>query len=148
MVAGVAGVAAPSALFAEPRGGNPSDALVAELSASADSGAGKLVVSGRMLGAHHKPLAGATVEIWLADTNGEHASVITDADGRFFTTIALVGQSGRPRHIRYRVSHNGRETPVKQIHFSRKLGIPADQVARLQRDETGFWRTTFGATLA
>lgn len=148
MIAGVAGVAAPVTLFAGPRGGNPSDALVAELSASASSGAEKLVLSGRILGANRKPLADATVEVWQADANGEHASVITDADGRFFTTIAPVGQSGRPQHIRYRVSHNGRETLVKQLHFAREPGIPADQVAQLQRDDTGIWRTTFGVTLA
>lgn len=148
MIAGVAGVAAPATLFAEARGGNPRDAMVAELSAGAGSGAEKLVVSGRILGANRKPLPDATVEMWLADMNGERACVITDADGRFFTTIAPMGQSSRPRHIHYRVRHGGRETLVKQLHFAREPGIPADQIAQLQRDDTGFWRTTFGVTLA
>jgi protocatechuate 3,4-dioxygenase beta subunit len=148
MIAGVAGVAAPVTLFAEPRNGNPRDALVTGLSASAGSGADKLVVSGRILDAKRNPLADATVEVWQADTNGERASVMTDADGRFFTSIAPGGQAGRPQHIRYRVSHNGRATSVKQLHFTRETGFPADRVAQLQRDDTGTWRTTFGITLA
>lgn len=148
MIAGVAGIAAPVSLFAGTRGGNPPDALFAELSAIPHARANRLVVSGRILGTNRKPLADATVEVWHSDANGDRASVTTDADGRFFTAIAPVGQPGRPQHIQYRVHHNGRDTPVKQLHFARQPGIPADQVAPLQRDDTGTWRTTFGVTLA
>jgi protocatechuate 3,4-dioxygenase beta subunit len=133
MIAGVAGAAAPAAVFAGT-GGSPREELVVSTFVGRTDG---LVVSGRILGADSKPLAGATVEVWLADSQGSHASVSTDADGRFFTAVSPAGH-GRPQDIRYRVSHGGRETSVKRHHFAR---------GQMQRDEAGAWRATFGAAL-
>jgi len=132
----IAGVAAPAALFAThcSAAGNT---LVAELTATASGGAEKVLVSGRILGAHGKALAGALVEALHGATN-EGIGVNTDADGRFmFTTVAPTGSTGLPRPVRYRVSHEGHQTPVTQL-----------EAAQLQRDPAGTWRGTFGLTLA
>ena len=134
----MAGLAAPATLFAAQYGGTPGAAPVAELAAG---DAEKMVVSGRMLGANGKPLSGARVKLLRADPKGD-ASVTTDADGRFMFTTAAV------ERIDYRVSHHGHATPVKQLHFARGRGVPGAQIVRLQRDDAGVWRGTFGLTLA
>ncbi len=133
MIAGLAGAAAPVPLLAGPLS-------VAEVEAGGS--APRLIVSGRILGGPGgKPLAGVTVEVWHADASGDFASATTDGDGRFFTTITSAALSGRLRRIHYRVSHQGRETPVTQR-------ISNDLVANLRRDDASTWRTTFGLTLA
>jgi protocatechuate 3,4-dioxygenase beta subunit len=133
-MAGLAGAAAPASVFAVSGASTRN-----ELAASAPIGqTDRLVVSGRILGGSGKPLAGATVEVWLADSRDTRASVSTDADGRFFAAVSPA-ERGRPQDIRYRVSHRGRETPVKRHHFAR---------GQMQRDEAGAWRATFGTTLA
>ena len=167
VLAGLAGVAAPATLFAGQCGGTLRNApVVAELFASGSGGKDKLVVSGRILGAPDcKPLAGATVEVWHADANRDYraftrgkqddpgcvpcASVTTDADGRFmFTTIVSAEYPGHPRHINYRVTHQGHAMPVTQLYFARERGVPDDRVAQVHRDDAGTWRATFGLTLA
>lgn len=181
VIAGLAGVAAPATLFAGQCSAPRNAPAVAELFASGNEGKDRLVVSGRIVGAPDgKPLAGATVEVWHADESGDYsadhgkiargtpdspgsppcASVTTDADGRFvFTTIAPAEYSGRPRHIRYRVSHQGHAMPVTQLYFAPARGVSDDRVAQLQRDDNfavaqlqrdnaGTWRATFGLTLA
>jgi len=133
MMAGLAGAAAPAPLF-----GGPFSATAVETGGSAP----RLIVSGRILcGRDHKPLAGATVEMWLAGAGGEFTSAATDGDGRFFAAISPLDTAGRPRRIDYRVRHAGRETPVTRR-------ITNDLVANLGRDDAGALRTTFGLTLA
>ena len=132
MIAGVTGAVTPVAVFA----GQPGDAMVAELAAS--TGKGKLILSGRILGHDGKALSGAVVELLRAHSSGD-AGATTDADGRFMlTTVAA-------ERIDYRVIHDGNATPVRQLRFAR---VPGDHVARLQRDDEGTWRATFGLTLA
>ena len=133
MMAGLAGAAAPSPLFA-------GQLSIAEIGAA--ESAPRLIVSGRILGGPDgKPLAGATVEAWHAGAAGDAARATTDGDGRFFTTIASADPSSRPRRIHYRVRHEGREMPVTQR-------ISDDLVANLRRDDAGAWRTTFALALA
>lgn len=86
---------------------------------------GKLVVSGRILGADGKPVFGALVEVLRA---GSDATATTDADGRF---MVMMTASTR---IRYRVSHDDHETRVEQL--------------QLAQDVAGTWRGTFGLALA
>ncbi len=137
----IAGASAPAALIAAQCGAAGS-ALAAGLPASASRTAGTLIVSGRMLDGAGKPLAGALVEVLNPGSNAG-ASATTDADGRFLLTSAV------PRAIlNYRVSRRGHETVAKQLHFAHQPGVPDDQVARLQRDDAGVWRTTFGLALA
>ena len=166
MIAGVAGRAAPASLFAAQNVTMPSKApTMTEL--FTDGGEGKLVVSGRITDAPDgKPLAGAMLEAWHAETRGHangiargaqggpdnllHTSVTADADGRFvFTTARPAGKSGRPPSLNYQISHQGHAMPVAQLYLGRARGVPADLVANsLQRDDTGTWRATFGLTLA
>jgi hypothetical protein len=84
---------------------------------------GKLVLSGRILGADAKPLSGATVSMGTDQ-------VAADADGRF----ALITTAAQPARAQYRVTHEGRAAD----------GIVADA----RRDLDGTWRASFGLTLA
>ena len=85
---------------------------------------GKLVVSGRILGADGKPVFGALVEVLRA---GAEATATTDADGRFMLTTTA------STRIRYRVSHAEHATRVEQMN--------------LDADDAGTWRGTFGLAL-
>ena len=85
---------------------------------------GKLVVSGRILGADGKPVFGALVEMLRA---GSEATATTDADGRFMLTTTA------STRIRYRVSHAEHATRVEQLNLS--------------ADDAGTWRGTFGLAL-
>ena len=140
MIAGLAGMAVPGTLFAARSGGG--------------TGAEKLIVSGRILRADGKPLAGAKVEALNARAHGG-SSVTTDADGRFvFATLAPAGNSPR---IHYQVSHAEHGTLARQLYLGRAPGVGSkdvaqlqrgrENVAQLQRDEAGTWRAAFGLTL-
>lgn len=86
---------------------------------------GKLVVSGRILGADGNPVFGALVEVLRA---GPEATATTDADGRFMLTTTA------STRLRYRVSHKEHGTRVEQLS--------------LAQDDAGIWRGTFGLALA
>ena len=144
MLAGLAAGVAPAAFFAGPGRAAHHNEIASTV---ALAGTGKLIVSGRVLGADRRPLAGALVGMWRPDTQAERARAATDADGRFFVTIAPAGR-GRPQFVRYRVSHRGRVMTENQLYFEREPGVPDDRIARLQRDDSGAWRATFGLTLA
>lgn len=140
-----------------------------ELCASGSGGKERLIISGRVQGAPDcKPLAGALVEVWHADANGDYsgftrgkqddpacllrASVKTDAEGRYsFATIVPAEYPGRPRHIHYRVSHAAHATLVTQLYFGRERGVSDELVTTLQRDAKGapgVARAAFDITLA
>jgi protocatechuate 3,4-dioxygenase beta subunit len=149
MIAGLAGAAAPAITFGTQTNGVPLDARDAGRIAAFSAGEHKLVVSGRILRPDGAPLAGGTVEAWHVDADAAHASATTDADGRFMFTMTTTGKtSGRPQGIRYRVRHRGHDTPVTQLQFARSPGAPEGRVARLQRDDAGIWRASFGHSLA
>jgi protocatechuate 3,4-dioxygenase, beta subunit len=102
-----------------------------------------IVVQGRVLDEACRPIAGALVEIWQANTHGRYdhekdagnprpldpnfqswAEMPTDAEGRFrFTTIKPgsypVGDDGwiRPPHIHFRVSRRGYHELVTQMYL-------------------------------
>ena len=122
--------------------------------ASGSGGKERLLVTGRVLGADCKPLAGALVEVWHADANGDYtgftrgkkddpacllrAAIKTDAEGRYtFSTIVPAEYPGRPRHIHYRVSHAAHATLVTQLYFGRERGIADELVTTLKRDDKG-----------
>ena len=137
-----------------------------DLCTSGSGGKARLVVSGRILGAPDcKPLAGALVEVWHADANGDYsgftrgkaddpacllrASLKTDADGRYsFSTIVPAEYPGRPPHIHYRVSHAGHATLVTQLYFARERGVAEALVVPLQRDDKGVSRAVFDISIA
>ena len=134
------------------------------LCTSGSGGKEPLTVSGRVLGSDCKPLAGALVEVWHADANGDYshftrgkpddpacllrAGIKTDAEGRYsYTTIVPSEYPGRPRHIHYRVSHAGHTTLVTQLYFAKERGAVDALIATVQRDDKGVSRASFDVTL-
>lgn len=111
----------------------------------------RLTVNGRVLGAPDcKPLGGALIEVWQADTKGEYSQVSrsrkddprcllratlkSGADGRYAFRTVLPGEyPGRPRHIHYRISMQGYRTLVTQLYFNPERGVDAALVVRLTR---------------
>lgn len=174
--AGAALFTAPGMLYAQQCRVTPRDALgpfykpnapsQAELCASGSGGGEKLLVTGRVVGMPDcKPLLGAVVEVWQADARGDYtlftpgkkddercllrASIRADGEGRYaFNTILPGEYPGRPRHIHYRVSHQGYTTLVTQLYFTRERGVPDQLVVSTVRSAQGVARTVFDITLA
>jgi protocatechuate 3,4-dioxygenase beta subunit len=89
-----------------------------------------------------KPLAGAVVEIWHADSDGSYhpngngpasnykpeeialrGFVLTDAEGRYrFTTIYPGEYSGRTRHIHFKIRGSGKPELTTQLIVPAKPG--------------------------
>ncbi len=147
LMAGLAGAAVPTVLCA-------AHAAASGRVASAAVTKTPLVVSGRIVTPDGKPLSGAAVEVWHAgaqapETCAPCALVSTDGDGRFvFAVTTPASRAGAPREIRYRVSHRDHAATVRELHFARRRGAPGQEIARLHRDESGTWRTTFALTVA
>lgn len=176
ITAALALLAAPVTAFAQQCRVTPRDALgpfyksgaplQTELCASGSGGGEKLLVIGRVLGMPDcKPLPGAAVEVWQADARGDYtlftpgkkddercllrASIRADSEGRYtFTTILPGEYPGRPRHIHYRVSHQGYTTLVTQLYFTRERGVPDQLVVSTARSAQGVARAVFDITLA
>lgn len=136
----------------------------AELCASGSGGAGKLVVTGRVLGMPHcTPLADALVEVWQADERGHYSQVgakpddpgcllrgamRTDSEGAYRYATVLPGDyPGRPRHIHYRVSHARYATLVTQLYFDKRRGMPDALVVSVAPDSNGIAHAKFDITL-
>ena len=104
----------------------------------------KIVVSGRILGAHDgQALAGAQIEIWLADAHGVRAEqsrevVTADGDGRYFAAL-----NGNAQRLQYRVSHQGYTARVTQLHAGKR-----QRAVTLMRDDAGATRAAFEMMLA
>jgi protocatechuate 3,4-dioxygenase beta subunit len=142
MIAGLTGAAVPATgLAAVCAGNSPPDAGVGTVSIGRGD---TLLVSGRIVDANCKPVAGARVEL-LQPRAPDAAAALTDGDGRFvLTTIA----TGATRHVDYRVSREAHSAHVARVHFARRARAARADLAQLQRDEGGVWRTTVGVTLA
>lgn len=110
-----------------------------------------LDVSGRVLDRSGAPRAGARVEIWQCDTQGEYHHVggregdpdfqgfgaaIADADGRYaFRTIRPVAYPGRTPHIHFNVLEGGKRRLTSQIFVEGEPGNARDGLYRqLGRD--------------
>lgn len=106
---------------------------------AAPFGSGKVVVSGRVVGAADgRALAGAQIEIWQADARGvrvegTHEVITADGDGRYFAAI----KAGAPRLV-YRVSHKGYTTRIAQLNSS-----APQRTVSLTRDDAGVTRAAF-----
>jgi len=110
-------------------------------------GGAALHLTGRVLGADGKPMAGARVEIWQSDQQGvydhPHAAgrekfdksfrgfgeIATDADGRYqFLTQVPVRYSGRPPHIHAKVFAGGDEKLTTQLYIKDHPGNDRDGI--------------------
>ncbi len=122
MLAGAAGIAAPSGVFAlQPVSGF----LPGEM----------LLVSGRIVDGNGKPIAGA----WVTGTGGNPSDTParTDGDGRFMLETQV---SGAGTYVEYGVG-DLRSGASKRVSVSYR-----EAPARFKRDEQGVWRTTFTLT--
>jgi hypothetical protein len=137
LIAGLAGTAAAMSSAASALAGECTSMRGdAETLARFYTAEGKLVVSGRIVDAQCKPVAGATIDVLHRDP-AARVTVTSDADGRFmFTTIA----PGPAQPLRYSVMRAGRAPQTSELHITR--------AANLQRDNEGTWRTTFALALA
>jgi protocatechuate 3,4-dioxygenase beta subunit len=96
-----------------------------------------LLITGRVLATDGSPLAGATVEIWQADTEGEYrhsrdgrdgplkrgfqgyGRMLAGADGSYrFRTLRPPAYGGRPPHVHFRVKAAGRRPLTTQMYFA------------------------------
>src|SRR6476661_4404529 len=95
IIAGVVGAAAPGAVFAGQCGARAEGHESAEY-ANVPGSDEKLLVSGRIVSADCKPVAGAVVEVWQA-SHGSHqrTTVVSDGDGRFMFATNAPAQRGR-----------------------------------------------------
>lgn len=110
-----------------------------------------LDVSGRVLDRSGAPRAGARVEIWQCDADGQYhhvgepegdanfqgfGAVLTDAEGRYaFRTIKPVSYPGRTPHIHFDVMENGKRRLTSQMFVEGEPGNARDGLYRsLGRD--------------
>jgi catechol 1,2-dioxygenase len=107
-----------------------------------------IIVTGRVLGFPEcRPVAGATVEVWHANRQGQYsgfdeivgddlaclmrASVHSADDGRYsFRTLAPGSYFGRPQHIHFQVSAPGYRTLATQMYLAADDGIDPRLLAR------------------
>ncbi|MGZ5091302.1 MAG: hypothetical protein ACXWIP_08915 [Burkholderiales bacterium] len=148
IIARFVGAAAPGAVFAGQCGGVRAEGHASMAYANAPASEEEMIVSGRIISTDCNPVAAAVVEVWQA-SYGSHqtTTVTTDGDGRFMFATHAPAQRGR-RYVKYRVTHSEHATVVSQLHFAPVSGVSDDDIALLQRDYAGVWRTTFGLTLA
>jgi hypothetical protein len=140
MIAGVAGAAVPATGLTALRADGAPEGIVGTVSI----GRGEtLLVSGRIVDAESKPVAGARVDL-LHDAR-EHVAAVTDGDGRFMLTATAPREL---RDVEYRVTRDGFPAQVSRMHFVRTPRAGRAELAALQRDESGVWRTTVGLTYA
>lgn len=122
LIASAAGAAVPLSGTAFGGSGEPVSAL----------GSAELVLSGRVMSADGRPLAGASIEL----SSGVLAE--TDGDGRFMSTMQVhVTAAGRPAPVQYRWRHGDRSGEVAEVRFT-------PGAAASHRDEAGTWRAAVG----
>ena len=92
------------------------------------SKAERVILSGRVLGADCKPVAGALLDFWQADEKGEYdnagfryrGKVVADGDGRYrIETILPAEYPGRPRHLHHRYRRRPRWLHCHRCHLRR-----------------------------
>jgi len=126
-----------------------SDADLTRVEGRAGIAQGKVLdVSGRVVDRSGKPRAGARVEIWQCDAQGQYhhvgepegagdanfqgfGAVVTDADGRYaFRTIRPVPYPGRTPHIHFTVVEGGRRRLTSQMFIEGEPGNERDGLYR------------------
>jgi protocatechuate 3,4-dioxygenase beta subunit len=95
-----------------------------------------LAVSGKVLDATGKPLAGAVIEVWHADGHGVYdlagyryrARVTAGPDGAYRFQTLMPGHYPQrvAQHIHYRVTAPGRKVLVTQLYFATDPAFAGD----------------------
>ena len=103
-----------------------------------------LVVSGKVLDPGGKPLAGAVVEVWHADTRGVYdlegyryrSRLVAAADGSYRFQTLMPGHYPQrvAQHIHYRVSAPGRKVLVTQLYFATDPVFAGDPEHNFSKD--------------
>ena len=123
------------------------DADLTRIEGRASAAKGTILdVSGRVLDRSGAPRAGARVEIWQCDAQGEYhhvggrdgdpdfqgfGAVLTDADGRYaFRTIRPVAYPGRTPHIHFNVLEGGKRRITSQMFVEGEPGNARDGLYR------------------
>jgi catechol 1,2-dioxygenase len=130
-----------------------------------------LTVSGAVLNRSCRPIAGASIEAWQVDADGEYGPghgtdamrccyltgrVRTDANGRYQLDTIMPGHykgagSAPPAHIHIGVSHPGDGQVLTELHFAGDPALSAnaheDNVVPVVRDPAG-WRARFDIVLS
>ena len=84
-----------------------------------------LFLRGRVIDVRGRPVSGALVELWHADTDGFvepgqfRASLRTDENGSFKLATVLPGYIFGPRHIHFLITHDEHPKLVTRIFFRR-----------------------------
>ena len=109
------------------------------------SKAERLVLSGRVLSADCKPLAGVRLDFWHADAEGAYDNagfryrgvVTTDADARYrLETNLPPPYMGRPRHIHVKLRRPGGAVLTTQLYFPGEArGADPALVVKIERSE-------------
>lgn len=96
-----------------------------------------MTIAGTVLDTSCRPVEGALVQVWHADTHGEYGGQgqqfrgvhRSDADGRWwFSTIVPALYPGRTRHYHFKVQPPGRPLLTTQLFFP---GEPRNATDRL-----------------
>lgn len=112
-----------------------------------------ILIVGRVFDQDCKPIAGAKLDFWLADVNGEYDNtgytlrghLFSDANGNYaLESIEPTSYTGRPPHIHVKVfAPDGRELLTTQMYFAGSEGSadvsasPDLLVNYLEPDENG-----------
>jgi protocatechuate 3,4-dioxygenase beta subunit len=107
-----------------------------------------LVLTGAVLDTRCQPIAGALLDFWQADGDGEYDNEgfrlrghqFADARGRFrLRTVVPGAYSGRTRHIHVKVQRRGGEVLTTQLYFPNEPGNASDGIfdERLVMDVRG-----------
>ncbi|MEO8143573.1 MAG: intradiol ring-cleavage dioxygenase [Betaproteobacteria bacterium] len=111
------------------------------------STADKMVLTGIVLAANCKPLAGVSLDFWHADDKGEYDGtgyryrgiVTTDYQGRYrLETNMPPPYSGRPRHIHVKLQRPGGRVLTTQLYFpGESRDAPRVLVMKMERRAQG-----------
>lgn len=99
-----------------------------------------LILTGRVLDEECNPIAGAWIDFWQADGNGEYDNVgfelrghqFTDDEGRYrLETVVPSEYPGRPPHIHLKVqAHESSPIITSQLYFPDRAGNATDSLFR------------------
>lgn len=103
------------------------------------STADRFLLTGQVLSPQCRPVAGALVDLWHSDENGEYDNKgfrfrghqFADRDGRFrFETIVPAFYPGRTRHYHVKVQAPGRRILTTQLYFPNEPANRRDGIYR------------------